>query len=177
MTRFRAVTVLLSCLLSLAAARAHAVSVWIEPADTSVAVGDSVTLRVVSDGVPDLKGYQVAHRYDPARLQLVSILAGDLLTTGGDYFAVPLADVTAPADTAWLDAAKLVGSANGPGILAYYRFRTTAKGSADLECVFVQFRDSENATTIPACAGSVVHISGAVPALPRTWGRLKIAYR
>lgn len=148
------------------------------PDDTTVTVGDTFTLRVMVDAVPDLKGYQVAYAYPPARLQLLAMPAGNILTDGaGAWFAYLLPDVTAPADTAWMDAAKLDGSAQGPGVAAYLQFKALTEGDAPLSCAYVEMRDSNNVPLLPACFAGVVHIIGPTPVARRTWGRIKALYR
>jgi hypothetical protein len=157
---------------------ALAASFSIEPPDTTVTVGDTFTLRVMCDAVSDLKGFQSAYGFAAARLQFVAMPAGNLLTDGGgDWFAILLPDVTAPVDTAWMDAAKLDGSAAGPGIAAYLTFKALLIGDAPLECLFAEMRDSNNASLSPTCTGGLVHVIGPVPVERRTWGRIKTLYR
>lgn len=161
-----------------AAAPAAAAEFRIAPDDTSVTVGDTFTLRVVCDAVSDLKGLQTAWSYTPARLQLQSMTAGNVLTdAGGDWVAYVLPDVAAPADTAWMDAAMLDGSTSGPGVVAYLQFKALTEGDAVLSCVLAEMRNSLNVSLAPTCQGGVVHILGPVAARPATWGRLKALYR
>lgn len=161
-----------------AAAPAGAAEFRLAPDDTTVTVGDTFTLRVMVDAVPDLKGFQTAYAYPPARLQLLAMPAGNVLTdAGGSWFAYAIPDVAAPADTAWLDAAMLDGSTHGPGVAAYLQFKALTEGNAPLQCVIAEMRDSNNLPLSPACFAGVVHILGPTPATPRTWGRLKALYR
>lgn len=174
----RTVLVLLPLLAALAAAPVAAAEFRLAPDDTTVTVGDSFTLRVVADAVPDLKGFQTAYSYLPARLQLLAMPAGNVLTdAGGAWFEFVLPDVSAPADTAWLDAAMLDGGTQGPGVAAYLQFKALSEGEAPLACVQAEMRDSNNASLSPACFAGVVHIVGPVPAARGTWGRLKALYR
>src|SRR5439155_1673869 len=64
----------------------------------------------------------------------------------------------APNDSLWYDAAILGGSASGPGILAYARFRAIGLGDDALDCRKVEFRDALNQSTTPACIGGVIHV-------------------
>lgn len=167
--------------LALAAALAPAAGAAefrIEPADSTVTVGDPFTLRVVCDAVPDLKGFQTAWSFPAALLQLQAMPAGNVLTDGsGDWFAYVLPDAAAPADTAWMDAAKLDGAAQGPGVAAYLQFTALEEGHAPVTCVYAEMRDSNNASLAPTCLGGMVHVVGPVPAAKRSWGRLKALYR
>ena len=174
-----ALTILLTLSLALLlASAARAVTVTIEPADTTVAVGDTVSLRVVCTAFPDLKGYQLVHTFDSARLASLAVLAGDVLTgTGRTYAAYSVPMVTVPPDSTWLDAAMLDGSTAAPGVLGYLVFKARAIGVANIHCEHVELRDSANASTLPDCAGGVVHIVAATPARRSTWGSLKAVYR
>lgn len=159
---------------SIAAPAARAAGFTVVPAETTVTVGDTFTLRVTCDAVPDLKGFQVALHFPAARLQFVAMPAGELLTDPpGDWFATLLPDVTAPADTAWLDAARLDGSVAGPGVLAYLTLKALTTGDAALTCVWAEMRDSNNVPLAPGCAAALVHVVGPVPTVRRSWGALK----
>jgi hypothetical protein len=163
---------------ALAGSPAAAAQFSLSPDDTTVTVGDTFTLRVVCDAVTDLKGLQTAWAYPPTRLQLQSMTAGNVLTdAGGDWFEFVLPDVVAPADTAWMDAAMLDGSTQGPGVVAYLQFKALIEGDAPIACAFAEMRDSFNVSLAPTCAGGVVHVLGPVPAERRSWGRIKALYR
>ena len=163
--------------LALAATGAWAATVQVSPADTTVTLGDTVTVRVVVDAFPDLKAYQLIYGYCH-RLQYLGPIAGDVLTGSGQpYVMNSLADVTAPGDTAWVDCAQLMTSTGGPGVLVYFRFVAMATGDCPIECLSVDLRNSHNDPTIPTCHGGVVRIVPPVAALPTTWGRVKSIYR
>jgi hypothetical protein len=145
--------------LTATAGTSLAVTVSVDPADTSVAVGDEFVVRFLTDTFPDLKGFKLIYPYDASRLQLLSATEGEVLTSpGGAYVAFLNPDITAPADTLWYDAAMLEGAATGPGVLVYATFKALAPGDAAINCGSVDFRDSFNNQTVPACAGAVVHI-------------------
>ena len=169
----------LALLLALAVpAVASALTVSIEPADTTVAPGATVLLRVVAGPFTNLKGYELVHAFDASRLELVHVLPGDVLTgTGREYADFTIPDVVAPVDSTWLDAAMLDGTASTPGVIAYIEFTALQKGDAYVVCGHVDFRDALNNVTLPDCAGAVVHITGPVPARRASWGGLKSAYR
>jgi hypothetical protein len=154
-------------------------TVSVSPPDTSVSVGDEVTVRIVTGPVADLKALQFVFEFDPAIVQLVDIQPGDVLTSTASFAAFQLPDYTPPADTAWYDAAVLVGTGSGPGILAFLKFQvaTLIAGATPVRCRLVDFRDSENVSTHPACEEGMVRVFGPVQAESATWGRLKVLYR
>lgn len=171
------VLLFVACLL-LGPVTARAVTVSIEPADTTVTVGDTLTLRVVATTFPDLKGYQLIHSFDSVHLASYQVRPGDVLTgAAGSYAAFPLPDASAPTDSTWLDAAMLTGSTSGPGVIEYLDFIALATGTATVVCEHVELRDSNNAWTYPDCQGGVVRIVGPVPVQRASWGRLKTIYR
>jgi len=165
--------------LSLAwAPSARAVTASVAPADTIVGLGNTFSIRVESDAFPDLKAYQLIFRYDSTILQYLGPTAGDVLTGNGQPYTVqPLLDVEAPADTAGVDCAQLVGSTSGPGVLIYFNFKAVGIGTSPIECLKVDYRDSNNAQTLPFCLSGAVHVPPPVATLPRSWGRLKAIYR
>ncbi len=161
----------------LAATRAGAITVEMSPPDTTVHQGDTLTVRVVTDGGSDLKGVQIVYSFDPQHLQLLDVLPGDVIVgTGGQYASFVVPDA-APTDSVWFDAARLDGTASGPGVLAYLRFKAILTGVSPLACGHVDFRDSQNVQTLPDCLSGEVHIGAPVPARRASWGTLKSRYR
>lgn len=182
LSKLRSLRLLLMALavgaIALVPARARAVTVSVSPADTTVLRGDSFTLRLTIDGFPDLKAYQLIHRFNPTVIQYLGPVAGDVLTgSGSPYVINPIPDVAAPVDTAWTDCAQLVNSTSGPGVLLYLKFKAVEFGLSPIECLGVDLRDSLNNSTIPLCANGRVRVVGPVPVLRHSWGSLKQAYR
>jgi hypothetical protein len=162
----------------LAPSRAAAVTVSVAPPDTTVLVGSTFSLRIETTAFADLKAFQLIFSFDPTKLQFLGATAGDVLTSSGNpysLFVVP--DYTAPADTAWTDCAMLVGSTSGPGILNFFNFKALVIGDSPVQCQMVDFRDSNNTQTLPACASGIVRVVGPVPVRATSWGRIKIRYR
>lgn len=169
-----------AALLGVAATRpASAVTVSITPADTTVFLGDSFTLRVTVDAVADLKGFEIIHTFDPAVLGFTGQTAGDVLTASGRPFAdFLLPDVTAPVDSVATDAAMLLGSSSGPGILVFVHFTASHLGDSAIDCAGVELRDSFNVPLGAVCTGGLVHVtSRPTPALRSSWGALKLHHR
>lgn len=161
-----------------AAPAAHAAALTIAPAETTVTIGDSFTLRVVVDAVADLKGATLLYGYTAGRLTFTSAQVGGALAgLGGGIFDFQYPDVTAPADSVWYDAARLSGTGSGPGIVAFLSFDTHTQGNASITCLDIDLRDSANVMLLTSCAGALVHVIGPVPVLPTSWGRVKARYR
>jgi hypothetical protein len=100
-----------------------------------------------------------------------------LTGTGRLYADYTLVAHGAVADTILYDAAMLNGATAGPGILVFLRFKALAVGNTPIQCQKVDFRDSNNANTLPDCTGGLVHISTTTPARAASWGRVKTFYR
>jgi hypothetical protein len=148
------------------------------PADTSVIVGDEFALRIVTDAFADLKGFDLQFTFDPAKLQFLGADPGDVLTgTGRLYADYTLVGHGALADTVLYDAAMLNGATAGPGILVSFRFKALDVGDTPVHCQKVDFRDSNNAITLPDCTGGLVHILKATPVRVSSWGKVKTFYR
>ena len=175
--RLLAVFGLITTLLGAGPKLATAASVAVVPADSTVSIADEFYIRVEADAFADLKGYQLIFEFDPTIVQLVSALPGDVLTGPGAYFGTLVPDVSAPADSAWYDAAKLDGSTSGPGVLVYFRFKALQMGVSPLACRYVDYRDSNNAQTLPGCSGGVIRVVGPTTAMAASWGRMKVLYR
>ena len=173
-----ATRLILTLLCLVAPALARAVVISVEPADTTVTVGDNFTLRVVASSFADLKGYQLIHSFDAVHLTLLGVTAGDVLTgTGRAFAAYSVPDETAPTDSTWMDAAMLDGATAGPGVLAYLQFHAQTEGTGTIDCQHVELRDSANGQTTPGCVGGSVLIVGPVPTRASSWGKLKSVYR
>jgi hypothetical protein len=157
---------------------ARAAALTVAPAETTVTVGDSFTLRVLVDAVPDLKGADLIYGYTPGRLTFTAAQVGGAIQGfGGSVFEFVLPDVTAPPDSVWYDTARLSGTGSGPGVVVFLTFLTHTQGNATLNCLFADLRNSANAPISSSCAGGLIHVEGPVPTLPTTWGRLKARYR
>ncbi len=163
------------CLLS---NTARAVTLTLAPAETTVTVGDPVTLRVLVSAAPDVKAADLIYGYTAPRLSFTSAaIGGALAGIGQSTFDTVLPDVTAPADSVWYDAARLSGTGSGPGVLAFFTFATHSQGNATVNCLTTDLRDSLNQLLAPSCAGALIHVIGPVPARSTTWARVKAIYR
>lgn len=157
---------------------AQAVTVSVSPNDTTVDIGNTFTLRVVTDAFANLKAYQLLFGFNPAILQFTGATAGDVLTGSGNPYTMQVVpDVTAPTDTAHVDCAQLVGTTSGPGVLVYFTFQALAAGNSPIPCDGADFRDPFNVQTIPGCNPGIVRVVSPTPARPMSWGGVKAIYR
>jgi hypothetical protein len=173
-------TLLLTMTCCLSASPARAVTVSIAPSDTSVCPNDEFEVRAVVDAFPNLKGFSLIYQYDPTRLLFLGATPGDVLTSSGNpYVANVVPDYAAPNDSVYYDAAMLIGTTQGPGILAFFRFKALAPGITPLVCQLADFRDPQNVQTLPACNGALIEIVPVCATGSRhsTWGRVKMIYR
>jgi hypothetical protein len=165
-------------LLGLAAMPAHAVTVSIAPAETTVTVGDDFYVRSVTTAFPDLKAYHLIYSFSSTIITSITVDPGDVLTVSGNpYSAFPFPDNTTPTGSIRYDAAMLTASSAGPGILGFFKFHALAIGDSPVQCETVDFRDSNNVQTLPTCVSGLVHVVGAVPVRASTWARIKVIYR
>jgi hypothetical protein len=176
---FRSMLLMLAWFVSaLAPSRAAAVTVSVTPPDTTVLVGSTFALRIETGAFADLKAFQLIFMFDPTKIQFLGATAGDVLTNSGNpYSLFVLPDYVAPPDTAWTDCAMLVGSSSGPGILNFYDFKALAVGDSPVQCKLVDFRDSNNTQTLPACNSGIVRVIAPTPVRLTSWGRVKQLYR
>jgi hypothetical protein len=157
---------------------ADAAALGVAPAETTVTIGDPITLRVLVDAVPDLKGADLVFGYTPGRLTFTSAQVGDALAgLGGTTFETLYPDLETPPDSVWYNAARLDGTGSGPGVVVFLTFDTHSTGNATVDCLRADLRDSSNAPLNPSCAGALIHVIGPVPTRPSSWGRVKAHYR
>jgi hypothetical protein len=149
----------------------------LSPADTTVGPGEDVVLRLVADAAPDIKGVSLACGYTPARLTFVSAHAGGVLAQPGGFTEFVNPDVVAPADSVGYDAVVLSGTGAGPGVVVFLRFLANSIGSASVECLFTDVRDSHNTPSQPPCSSATIHVVGPVPTRATRWSDLKRVYR
>ena len=149
----------------------------LSPADTTVGPGDVVVLRLLTDPAPDIKGVSLNWRYAAPRLAFVSAHAGDVIGQPGGFVEFVVPDLVAPPDSVGYDAAVLVGTGSGPGVLVFLRFTANSVGNASVDCVSADARDSHNGLTQPPCTSSTIHVVGPVPTHRTRWAAMKDMFR
>jgi hypothetical protein len=172
----RRLSLCIACIV-FAVSSARAMTLTLSPADTTVGPGDGVVLRVISDAATDIKGVSLELGYSVPRLAFVSAHAGGVITQSGNFSEFVLPDVVAPADSVGYDAVVLTGTGSGPGVVVFLGFTAGAVGTASVDCLFTDVRDSQNGSTQPACSSSTIHVAGPVPTRKTRWSTLKSIYR
>ncbi len=125
-----------------AAAEPSPVRLVIRPATSAVVVGDEVTLELVAQTRAPVSHFPVRLRFDPARLAVVSVEAGDFL--GGEGEAVFLADTSKPGEVVL--GASRVGEGDGVvgrGVVARLVVRALAPGATRVGFGRSRARDAE----------------------------------
>jgi hypothetical protein len=135
----------------------------IDPADTTVEIGDTFDLDVVVDGnVLGLKGYNVKITYDPGVLRVDTVTQGALLPSGGMTF---FAWQTLGPDTVHANDAILgyLLHVDGPGVLFTITFESIGYGSSPLDFEYDVLRDSLNQPLTHTTSGGSVAVSDITP--------------
>ena len=116
---------------------------------SSVSSGSSFTLRLNTEKVTDLAGWQTDITYDPAVLEVVKVNEGDFLKArgGGTFFLRGAVDNTAGKITG-ISAARLSGGVNGTGMLLSVTF--TAKAVGETQVTFSNFQAGNRKSEIIA---------------------------
>jgi hypothetical protein len=132
-------------------------ALYIDPALTEVWTGGDLWVDVsVNDELLGLTGYDLIIDYDEDVLEVVSVVEGALPQSSGEsfFFWTP---GPAPQNAIIINGAALVGSVDGPGVLARLHFSALVPGVSALEFLTFELRDIEN-SSIPVTAhdGQVV---------------------
>jgi hypothetical protein len=171
--RHAAFAVMLGAATLFAPSAAHAITVSVAPADTTVSPGDVFTLRVTVDAVSDLKAFSLIHTFDISRLQFLGATAGEVLTRSPNPYAFFVTPDVAPSDSAQVDAAHLVGSGTGSGIMVFLQFKALALGVSPIDCPLADLRDALNVPSVPLRVPGIVRIVGPTGVRRVTWGALR----
>lgn len=172
-----ALAAMLSAAMLLAPRAAHAVTVSVAPADTTVSPGDVFTLRVMVDAVSDLKAFSLIDSFDSSRLQFLGAAPGEVLTRSPNPSAFFVTPDVAPADSAQVDAAHLVGSGTGSGVMVFLQFKALALGTSPIDCPLADLRDALNVPAVPGRVPGIVRIAGPTGVRRVTWGALRTYLR
>ena len=131
-----------------------------------VGLGDSFTLRLSTNNITDLAGWQTDITFDPSALEAVKVNEGDFLKRGGEgtFFLRGTIDNTAGKITN-ISAARLSGGVNGTGTLLSVTFTAKAIGETRVTLNNLQAGDSST-DAIPLDAPQIVITieEGAYPA-------------
>ncbi len=143
------------------AARARAnVHVCVTPSDSTVNVGDPVTVRIyTNDPITDVQGYAVRLTYGTTPL-------GPPTATGAGTMLDPVPAVffpySAAPDTLGFDAAVLGTTTAGPGTLGTFSFVATNPGDSHFHVTVALMRDSHNDPIQTVTCDGVIHVVSGI---------------
>ncbi|MBV9500208.1 MAG: PEP-CTERM sorting domain-containing protein [Acidobacteriaceae bacterium] len=128
---------LLSLSIILLAGTGSALSdnILISPASQTVSVGQTFTLDINVDQIPDLFDYEFSLSFNPAVLAAQSVTEGALFANTGDSFFSP-GSINNTAGTIPTTADTLEGKVpgvSGPGTLAMVQFTAIAAGTTSID--------------------------------------------
>ncbi len=161
---------LLFCLLLAGTGAAFSDSIFVSPASQSVSAGQSFTVGIDIDNIPDVFDYQFSLAFNPHVLAAQSVTEGALFANTNDSFFSPGAiDNSAGTITLVVDTllTSTVGVA-GPGTLATVQFTALTGGTSSIDFSPLNdliLEDSQgNNLIVTATSGSVAVAS--TPELP-----------
>lgn len=127
------ISLLLSCMVPLGKAPAETATVFVDPRESSVKLGQTFPINVSITDVSGLIGFDFCLSYDSTVLSLVDVQEGPFLKSVGNTFMINLTTT----GLIWLGVALYYPneqpvSANGSGVLATATFKSTAAGESSL---------------------------------------------
>ena len=133
---------------------------------TPVGLGDSFTLRLSTNSITDLAGWQTDITFDPAVLEAVKVNEGEFLKRGGeDTFFLRGAIENATGKITNISAARLSGGVNGTGTLLSVTFTAKAVGKTRLSLSNFQVGSSSSKVITSTPPEIIITIEeGAYPA-------------
>jgi general secretion pathway protein D len=104
----------------------------LNPPPVPISVGTSFQVPIVLMGGSDVASVPLQLRYDPARIALVSVTAGDLLSRDGQAVALVHRDDGPGSIT--INASRPPGAAgvNGAGVVCVLGFQAKVAGSSEI---------------------------------------------
>lgn len=126
---------LLSCLLLAGTGAAFSDSIFVSPTSQSVSAGQSFTVGIDIDNIPDVFDYQFSLAFNPHVLAAQSVTEGALFANTNDSFFSP-GTIDNSAGTIRLVLDTLLGSTvgvAGPGTLATVQFTALTVGTSSID--------------------------------------------
>lgn len=144
------------------------------PADTAVAIGDPVVVRVTTDGPPaDLQGYSLRLTFNPAALGPPLVTGPGSVLDAVPYFFY---GYSAAPDTIGFDAGILGTTTAGPGTLGTFSFIAQSVGVSTFHMTLAILRNSLNETLPYTLCDAEVRVVPPTATVPQTWGAIKALY-
>lgn len=127
-------SILLSLLLLAGTSGAFADSIFVSPASQAVSTGQTFTVDINVDSIPDLYDYQFSLSFDPRVLAAQSIAEGSLFAnTGNSFFSPGTIDNSSGSITQTYDTLFGVNGVAGPGMLAAVTFTAIGRGTSSID--------------------------------------------
>lgn len=171
---------LLSVILLAGTGVAFGDTILISPASQNVSIGQTFTLDINIDQIPDLYDYQFSLTFDPKLLAAQSVMEGVLFAdTSDSFFSSGTINNSAGRITTVADT--LIGNVPGvagPGTLATVQFKAIAAGTTSIDFSPVDdliLEDSHlNVLTVTAQSGQITVAATSIPE-PATVSLLALA--
>jgi hypothetical protein len=107
--------------------------VYVEPAEQTVSIGDSLSIAINIEAVTGLAGFQLDLDYNPAVLEALAIEEDPFLPSSGGTFCLDeLINKTTGTITNIACAKTDTGGVNGGGTLAIITFNAVGAGTSDI---------------------------------------------
>jgi general secretion pathway protein D len=128
------------------------------PSEGNHAVGSTFQVQLRAAGGHDLSMIPLQLQYDPAKLQLVDVTAGDLLSRDGQTVAMAHRDDGAGGVTVSLSRPPNAVGVTGDGSVCVLTFKALASGDAPLALKRVGAKNSQQASLPAVSAPAMLHL-------------------
>lgn len=150
--------------ICVAGSSARADTIQVDPASTTVTVGETFSLYVDVSNISDLYAYQFDLTFTPGVLLATNVTEGPFLADVGTAFFLP-GTIDNGGGTIALNADTLIGpisGVTGSGTIAVFDFEALAAGPGTVTLANVFLLDSTGASIIPsATLGSIITVENA----------------
>ena len=157
---------------------AATIAVSVDPPVSVFCCDDTLSVYMSVDAnAVDLRGFSLTLEFNPAIVQPVGVIPGELMTTAGCGFFIDWLNSGAVGDSIFVDGATLGCSMVGPGRIVEMQFVGISGGTSPLSCRNVLLRDSENNELDKICFSGAITYEEPVAIEGRPWSVVKSRYR
>jgi hypothetical protein len=154
------------------------IAVAVDPPVSGFCCDDTLSVYVTVDAnAVDLRGFSLDLEFNPAIIQPVDVLPGDLMLTAGCGFFLDWLNAAAIGDSISVDAATLGCSMVGPGRILELRFVGVSGGTSPLSCRSLSMRDSMNLELDKICFSGAITYQEPIAVEEHPWSIVKGQYR
>ena len=159
-------------------AAAVPIAVSVDPPVSVFCCDDTLSVYMsVDENAVDLRGFSLTLEFNPAIVQPVGVIPGELMTTAGCGFFIDWLNSTAVGDSISVDGATLGCSMVGPGRIVEMQFVGISGGTSPLSCRSVLLRDSANNELDKICFSGAITYEEPVAIEGNPWSVVKSRYR